>query len=65
MAPQNYQGVRMFRSCQRGGGGGWGEEKGEGEEEQGHLEAEEEGQEQVGEEVIWLDHQLGGIFWFE
>ena len=30
-------------------------------EEEGHWEAEEEGQEQVGEEVMWLDHQLGGI----
>ena len=40
------------------------EEKVEGEdaeEEQGHWE----GQEQVGEEVVWSDHRLGGFFWFE
>ena len=26
-------------------------------EEEGHWEAEEEGQEQVGGEVVWLDHR--------
>ena len=40
-APQIYEGMRMFKSCQRGGEG----EEGDGEEDQGHWEVVEQGQE--------------------